>query len=342
MMQYNKLGVTGISVSSIGYGTWGLGGDSYGPIEPSVSENLLKTAKDRGINFFETADLYGDGAAEIAIGKAFTSYDRQDVVIATKGGNLPHRGFIMPQDFSRSHLESALSKSLGRLNTDYVDLYMLHSPNVEDGNAIAEAVETLKHFVKSGKIRAYGIAFRSPLDAIKFLANEENSIDVISVNCNVIDQRFIEIGLSKLCQERAIGVIARTPLCFGFLSGQFSAKSINKFGSNDHRSNWPKGQIDLWASAHKKFSKIISRLNLTPTEFALGFCKSIPSISSTITGMMNEDEIFQNTKNLDIVPYDDEIMHKIAGIYKAHNFYDPKSKLIEKNNEENSNNTISD
>ena len=127
-MKFRELGSTGMKISEIGFGTWGIGGNSYGPVDDNVAKMALEKALERGINFFDTSDIYGDGHSEELLGNVFSSR-RKDVIIASKGGTLPHKGFYMPQNFSSEHLELALDKSLVRLRTDYIDLYQTHWPD---------------------------------------------------------------------------------------------------------------------------------------------------------------------------------------------------------------------
>ena len=110
-MKYRILGKTGMSVSEIGFGTWGLGGDAYGPVDDKEASEALRLAFEKGVNFFDTSDLYGAGKSEEILGKTFKKI-RDQVIIATKGGMLPHTGLSMPQDFTEQHLRQALENSL--------------------------------------------------------------------------------------------------------------------------------------------------------------------------------------------------------------------------------------
>ena len=135
-MKYRELGATGINVSEIGFGAWGIGGKhsnvvAYGEVDDKESIKALRLAYDRGVNFFDTSDLYGNGHSEKIISKAFREI-RDKIIIASKGGTLPHTGLFMPQDFSENYLNKAIEKSLKRLRTDYIDIYQLHSPKIED------------------------------------------------------------------------------------------------------------------------------------------------------------------------------------------------------------------
>ena len=127
-MMYRDLGNTGLKVSEVGFGTWGLGGDSYGTTNDTESITALNVAYEKGCNFFDTSDLYGEGHSETILQRALGQH-RKQIVIGTKFGMLPHIGFDMKQDFSNEHIEKALHASLERLNTDYVDIYLFHSPS---------------------------------------------------------------------------------------------------------------------------------------------------------------------------------------------------------------------
>src|SRR5688572_1441437 len=148
-MRTRQLGRTGLTVSEIGFGTWGLGGDSYGPVDDATSREALMLAFDRGVTFYDTSDFYGAGRSEAVLGEAFRGR-RDRIVIATKVGMLPHTGFDMPQDFSGPAIERGLEASLRRLQTDYVDLYLLHSPPLDLPNW-DEILETLERLRTTGK-----------------------------------------------------------------------------------------------------------------------------------------------------------------------------------------------
>ncbi|MGH7716862.1 MAG: aldo/keto reductase, partial [Vulcanimicrobiaceae bacterium] len=198
-MRYRTLGRTGFKVSEIGFGTWGLGGDAYGPIDDCQARECLAAALDRGINFFDTSDLYGAGRSETLLGSALRGA-RENAIIATKAGLLPHSGFTMPQDLSPTHLRQALEASLRRLVTDHVELYLLHSPDLSSLRANTEIFETLEELRDAGKVRALGLSARSPADALEALALFD--FDAVEVNFNLIDHRAAESDLFVETQRR--------------------------------------------------------------------------------------------------------------------------------------------
>ena len=319
-MRYRSLGSTGLAVSEIGFGTWGLGGTSYGPVDDRESRLALELAFDRGVTFYDTSDLYGDGHSEEVLGRALAG-KRQAVVIATKVGLLPHTGFYMPNDFSAERIASGLEASLRRLGTDYVDLYQLHSPQLDLPNwdAILAALQRLK---ASGAIRAYGISARSPADAATAIARF--GFPVVQVNFNLIDQRAIDAGLLKLCAERQIGVIARTPLCFGYLSGRLTGDET--FTPGDHRANWPPEQRRRWARAPAVFSPVIKGSDRTIVQLALQWCLANAAVSTVIPGMMTCAEVAEDVAVANMPTLTTGEYEAIRMGYRTEVFYDPGAK----------------
>lgn len=317
-MKYRNLGKTGYTVSEIGYGTWGLGGNAYGPVDDNEAKKALKLAFEKGVNFYDTSNLYGNGHSEELLGDVFKDF-RDKIIIATKGGTLPHTGFYMPQNFSARHLESALEGSLKRLKTDYVDIYQLHSPTIADleGNNV---IETLERFKAQEKIKEYGISVRSPGDGK--IAIEKYNFPVVQVNFNMIDQRAFENGLFDLAKKKGVGIIVRTPLVFGYLTGKLDGNE--QFQGIDHRSNWPKEQLKSWANSPKLFSFLYQER--TPVQAALRFCLDFDTVSTIIPGMMNIAEVEENVKSSEMRHLSSEEHQRIQQLYQSHNFYDKSAK----------------
>ena len=319
-MRYRPLGRTGLTVSEIGFGTWGLGGTSYGPVDDGESRLAIDLAFDRGVTFLDTSDLYGDGHSEEVLGRAVAD-KRQAVVIATKVGLLPHSGFYMPTDFSAERITSGLQASLRRLGTDYVDLYQLHSPQLDLPNW-DDILATLQGLQASGAIRAFGISARSPRDAAA--AIERFGFPAVQVNFNLIDQRAIDEGLLALCAERQVGVIARTPLCFGFLSGRLTGDET--FTPGDHRANWPREQLRRWANAPSVFGPLVAGGPRTMVQLALQWCLAERAVSTTIPGMMTRAEVEEDVAVAGMPALTAGEYATIRTAYRAEVFYDPGAK----------------
>jgi len=317
-MHYRNLGRSDISVSEIGFGTWGLGGDSYGAIDHKNAKELLRFAFNKGINFFDTSDLYGQGRCEELIGETFSKKEREDIIIATKGGTLPHSGYSMPQNFSKSYLENALNFSLKRLDTNYIDIYHLHNPpqNLTNYEEIFDFFEGKK---EENIICEYAISASSPFEAKN--AIEEFDFPIVQFNFNLIDQRAIDCDLFSICESHRTGVIIRTPLNFGYLSGKL--KGDESFSDLDHRRKWPHSQRKKWSESHSLFETIISEQNLTYVQLALKYCLHPKAVSSVIPGMMNMTQIGENILVSDLDPLSQKTLKKVRNVYMDSEIFGP-------------------
>jgi aryl-alcohol dehydrogenase-like predicted oxidoreductase len=318
-MKYRELGVTGLKVSEIGFGAWGIGGVqggavSYGPTDDGESRRALQRAHELGITFYDTSDLYGFGHSEELIGEALEG-KRHDIVIATKVGMLGPYG---PQDFSPAHIRRAIRASLRRLRTDYVDLYQLHNPPLElleNPDGVIEVFEDLK---SEGSIRAYGVSLRSPSDAL--VAVQRAQFKSLQVNFNMLDQRILQNGLFARCRDASVGIICRTPLCFGFLTGKYAA--AHHFSADDHRSKWSGDQISLWANAWSVFGQALrEQLGATPAQLALRFCLSYPEVTTTIPGMKKAQQVEENALSSDLAPFSEQVLQQCEAIYRRNSFF---------------------
>lgn len=312
------MGETGIEVSEIGFGTWGIGGIqggsvAYGVTDDSESRLALRLAFDSGITFYDTSDLYGCGHSEQLVGETFKEV-RQKVVLATKGGFLDKSG---TQDFAPQYIRRSLEESLRRLQTDYVDIYQLHSPplGLLEGND--PLLTLLASFVKEGKVRVAGISVRSPEDG--FAAVNQFGFKVVQVNFNMMDQRALSNGFFNLCEAKKIGLIARTPLFFGFLSGQYSANT--SFGSGDHRGLRSPEQLEKWRQAYGLFAPMLKNGGeQTEAQKALRFCLSYP-ISTVIPGMLTREEVKENAASSVLGPLSSKDISELEKIYKTNEVF---------------------
>lgn len=317
-MNYRPLGKTGIKVSEIGFGTWGIGGDqggakAYGPADDRVSELALNRALDLGINFYDTADFYGFGHSETLLGRVFKG-KRARVIIAGKVGFLD---LAAHQDFSADHLRKSLEGSLKRLGADYLDLYQLHSPPLELLKRDPKPLETIQQLKQAGLIKACGVSLRSPDDGLELL--RLNAVDCIQVNFNLVDQRARLNGLFDLCVARGVGVIVRTPLCFGFLTGQYADK--NTLAESDHRRLWPPEQIKLWHDAARLFAHFMEKEQQTSAQLALRFCLSFQAVATVIPGMLTVAQVEENAAASDRGVLPPQELAEIQDIYKERDFF---------------------
>jgi len=320
-VKYRQLGSTGLELSEIGFGGWGIGGVtnntvSYGQTDETESLKALRKAFELGVTFYDTADLYGEGRSERLIGQAFKKA-RSKVVIASKVTLVDLDG---TRRASGEHIRKSLEGSLKRLETDYLDLYQLFDPakvGMDYLKKDARILQTLQDLVKEGKIRAYGISARSPDDAL--FAINTYGFKSVQVNFNLLDQRAGENGLMEACSRQQVGLIIRTPLCFGFLTGAYAAGGAFKEG--DHRNQWAPEQRALWADAHQVFSEVRTSASETPGQWALRFCLSYPAVACAIPGMLKEAHALENTKASDLGVLSKEERKSAEAIYKKHNFF---------------------
>jgi aryl-alcohol dehydrogenase-like predicted oxidoreductase len=316
-MKFNEFGKTGMSVSEIGFGGSRIGGffaDSSSRIE---ALNVLRKAHDSGVTFYDTANLYSQGESESLIGTAFRGR-RDRVILATKGGYcLPAGGNLMKrikplvrpivqalglkranfpsrmsgplsQDFSRSHLTKALEASLKRLQTDYVDLYQLHSPRAPflQSNAFGEALETLERLKMQGKIRFYGVATEVPEDAPFCLSAP--GISSVQLGFGLLDMDALDQGTLAAAAERGLGIIARGCFAGGLLKDGLDAAQL--------KAATPKWQRVL---ALHSLSKSMGRSLL---DVAFQFCRSTPAVGVTLLGMRVENHLRDNLRFVQAPP----------------------------------------
>ncbi|TMK39479.1 MAG: aldo/keto reductase [Actinobacteria bacterium] len=246
-MQTRTFGASDLQCSAIGFGTWALGSDWWGPHEDP--DELVSRALELGVTFFDTADTYGQGLNEELVGAALRRAGprRQDIQLATKFGYVidsrrtAHAESERPQDFSPAHLRRALEASLRRLDTDYVDLYQLHNPRMDaiDSDELFAELEAVK---AEGKIRHYGVALGPKIgwrdEGVAALARR--SITSLQTVYNLLEQEpgseFLE-----LAERRGVGVLARVPTSSGLLEGNLTLDT--RFEGNDHRRHRPRSWL---------------------------------------------------------------------------------------------------
>lgn len=318
-MRTRTLGRTGVVVSEIGFGAWGIGGrtrgaTSYGDTSDAESRAALRAARDHGITFFDTSNLYGAGHSETLLG-AELGGERDRVVLATKAGR---RDYGDAEDWSPVGLRTSLEGSLRRLRTDWVDLLQLHNPPLPLLARNDRPLVALARLRAEGKVRAIGISVRSPDEGL--VALETFAFDVIQVNLNLLDQRAVENGLLAAAAARGIAIIARTPLCFGLLTGTIDASAA--FDPSDHRSAWPREQILRWIEGSRAVvAAVAARAEQTPAQVALRFCLSHPAVASAIPGMLHPAEVAENAAASALGPLGPDDLAAVAAAYRTQDWF---------------------
>jgi aryl-alcohol dehydrogenase-like predicted oxidoreductase len=321
-MQYRKLGLTDITVSEIGFGAWGIGGrtagqTSYGATSDADSRNALARAFDLGITFYDTAPPYGDGHSEELIGTTFRGR-RSDIALATKVGV---ERFGQQPDLSPRALRNSLEGSLRRLGSDYVDLLQIHSLEIAALRSEPAILETLNALVAEGKTRALAMSAKSPADAVA--AVNEFGFKVVQINLNMMDLRAQQNGFLALAEERGIGVIARTPLCFGFLSGAIGIDT--QFPDGDHRNGWSRAQIARWIEGAARLHEAVGQSQgQTRSQVALRFCLSYPAVAVVIPGILTAAEADENAAASAVGPLSLTARARVEEINRTMDFFVPR------------------
>lgn len=295
-MQYRELGRTGIRVSEIGFGGWAIGGASgasgaplgWGKTNDDESLAAIRRARDLGVNFFDTADSYGFGRSESLLGIVL-SRTRDQVVIATKVGVVRNTANELRKDFSKQHIFHAVDGSLKRLRTDYIDLYQMHNPTLDElrREEIQEAMAMLQD---AGKIRFWGVSITTPEEGIEIIRS--GWAHAIQVLFNILNQSPAT-NLLPLAKERGYGVIARVPLASGLLTGKF--REATTFPADDVRQNFltPKRLTEAIERVDEARS-IIGGATRSLSEAAIRFVLAHDGVSTTIPGARNVHQVELN------------------------------------------------
>jgi aryl-alcohol dehydrogenase-like predicted oxidoreductase len=317
-MKYRPLGKTGIDVSEIGFGAWGIGGrtsghTSYGDTDDRTSLAALREALDAGITFFDTSSAYGNGHSEALIGQAFADR-RSRAIVATKAGYV---SWDQPPDFSPEAVVASTEASLRRLQSDYIDLLQLHNPPGDSlrGTALRDTLENLR---QAGKIRCWGVSAKTPEEAIEAIVSFDAA--VVQANFNMMDVRAVTSGLLEYVTSRQAGFIARTPLCFGFLSGTITRET--QFPAGDHRLGWSRAQLDNWIDGA---TDLLAAVGAGPgaqgAESALRFCLSFPAVSTVIPGILTPAEARSNAAASSAGPLPRDALDGVLKINERRRFF---------------------
>jgi len=305
-MKYRKLGRSRIEVSEIGFGAWTIGLNWWGKsIEEEYAVKMLKRAYDLGINFFETADMYGKGKSEKIIGKVFKDM-RKEVIYSTKWGyDLYNNEQIghneIPQKHTNDFLHFALKESLSRLQTDYIDVYSLHNPKID---AIKNDIlfDELDNLVIKGSIKSHGVALGPAIgwEEEGLYAMKNRNITSLQTVYNILEQdpgrSFLNINLNssdknevKQDKKYDIGIMVRVPDASGVLTGKVNEDTI--FKENDHRSYRKKEWIIEAMKKIDKIKPIADSRDWNIAQLAIKFILSKESISTVIPTVLDIEEL---------------------------------------------------
>ena len=296
-MEFRQFGRTGLKVSAVGFGCWEIGG-TYGRIDETQFQRAVAQAIDSGINCFDTAEAYGMGVSEEALARALGGR-RKDVVIASKFGvgyeEMPNR-----RDSSRERVLASIDKSLRRLRTDHVDVYLVHWP--DPNTPLEETMRALDDVVRQGKARFIGVSnFR--LAQIEECARFRR-IDVVQYAWNMFDRRM-QAEIFPYCAAQQIAVMAYGSLAYGMLSGTFHAGM--SFDENDWRSRGGNlGSLNLFRTlfgpehfprnlaAVEELKRLAVKYNKSLPQFALRWTLSNPVVGTALVGFRASAEVTEN------------------------------------------------
>jgi len=324
-MKYRKLGRSGIKVSEIGFGAWTIGLDWWGKkIDDDEAIRMLKRAYDLGINFYETADMYGNGKSEKIVSQAFKDM-RDEVVYSTKWGydmydaiQIGHNE--LPQKHNPEFLKYALQQSLNRLQTDYIDVYSLHNPKM-DAIKNDSLFISLDKLVQSTKIKSHGVAL-GPAIGWKdegLLAIEKRNITCLQTVYNVLEQDPGRAFLNAVRKNNNdVGIMVRVPDASGVLTGKVNEKTA--FDKNDHRSNRKKEWILEAMQKIEKMKPIANGRGWSISQLAIKFILSQKEISIVLPTVIDVGEIESFVEMADGNYLNENEMAEIIDLYN-NNFY---------------------
>ncbi len=315
-MNYRTLGKTGYRVSEISFGAWAIGG-TWGTVDDDQSLAALHAAVDSGVNFIDTADVYGDGRSERLIAQLLKERS-EDIIVATKVGRRldPHYS----DGYTLDNLEAFVDRNLKNLDTDCLDLVQLHCPPTDAfyRPSVFEAMDTLK---AKGKIRHYGVSVEKVEEAIK--AIEFDGVATVQIIFNIFRQRPADLFFD-LAAKKDVGILARVPLASGLLTGKMNRTS--QFEDDDHRAfnregaAFDKGETFAGVDYNTGLDAVDALRALIPEEmsmaqFALRWILMHDAVTCAIPGAKNTEQAIGNAQASGLSAFDDATMKAVNDIY---------------------------
>jgi aryl-alcohol dehydrogenase-like predicted oxidoreductase len=316
-LNYRELGRTGMRVSEISLGTWAFGSE-WGSVSDDDSLAAMHRAIDLGVNFFDTADVYGSGHSEELISRVLKERPDDEVFVATKAGRAldPHTA----EGYNRENLTRFVEGSLQRLDVEALDLLQLHCPPTEayTQDSTFDALEGLQ---RDGKIRNYGVSVERVEEAR--LALDYPGVKTVQIIFNMFRQKPIE-EFFQLADGRNVGILARVPLASGLLSGKMSAD--RSFSGDDHRNFNRDGEafdrgetfsgvsFETGLEAAEELKALVPE-GATLAQLALRWILMHPAVSCAIPGAKRPDQVEDNVAAADLPPLSDDTMQRVSDVY---------------------------
>ncbi len=315
-MEYRPLGRTGWNVSSISFGSWAIGG-SWGDVDDRDSFAALNKALDVGVNFFDTADVYGDGHSEQLLAR-LRKERSEPFHIATKAGRRldPH----VAAGYNRENLTAFVERSLKNLNTERIDLVQLHCPPTEV-YYMPEAFGVLDDLTQQGKIQYYGVSVEKVEEALK--AIEYPNVQTVQIIFNIFRQRPASLFFEQ-AEKHQVGILARVPLSSGMLAGKM--KPNTQFEADDHRNfnrhgeSFDVGETFSGVDYNTGLQAVDALRPLAPegtsmAQFALRWILMFDAVSCAIPGAKRPSQVEENARAADLPPLSDTTMERVRQIY---------------------------
>ncbi len=317
-MKYREFGKTGWNVSEVGLGTWALGSDAWGDVDEEQALAVLEEALDQGINFFDTADVYGDGTSEKRIGKVLEETDER-IYVATKFGRRiePHKA----EKYNKEILERHLDRSLENLGVDTIDLVQLHCPPT-DVYYKPEIFEAMEEFVEKGKIQYYGVSVEKVEEGLK--AIEYPNLTSVQIIFNIFRQRPSDLFFDR-CREENVAVIPRVPLASGLLTGKYGEDA--SFPENDHRNFNRDGEafdvgetfagvdFETGLEAVRRLEEVKPE-GYSMAQMAIKWILSHDEVSVVIPGAKKGKHVRDNAQSSDLPELPPEVIHEARQVYE--------------------------
>ena len=317
-MKYRRLGRTGWEISEVGFGAWAIGSD-WGHVSESDAMAALHAAIDLGVNFIDTADVYGDGRSERLIARLLSERSER-IYVATKAGRRlnPHT----TPGYNRENLSAFVERSLRNLEVETLDLLQLHCPPT-DVYYIPETFDILEDLRTAGKLQHYGVSVERVEEALK--AIEYPGVQSVQIIFNIFRQRPVEIFF-PLAQKKEVGILARVPLASGLLSGKMSRETT--FPADDHRNYNRKGEaFDVGETfAGVPFGTGLDAVeklreaappSVPLVQLALRWILMSDAVTSVIPSAKNRKQAEQNAQTSQLDPLSETTMARIQEIYAS-------------------------
>jgi aryl-alcohol dehydrogenase-like predicted oxidoreductase len=318
-MQYRPLGRTGWNISTISFGAWAIGG-TWGDVDDAESMGALHQALDLGVNFFDTADVYGDGRSERLIAR-LRKERSEPFYVATKAGRRlnPH----VADGYNRANLRAFVERSLTNLNVEALDLLQLHCPPTPV-YYMPEVFGVLDELQQEGKLRHYGVSVEKVEEALK--AIEFPGVQSVQIIYNILRQRPADL-LFQETQRKGVGILARLPLSSGLLSGKMTAQTA--FAADDHRlfnrdgAAFDKGETFSGLDYAKGLEAVEALRAIVPAgmsmaQFALRWITMHPAVTCAIPGGKRATQVADNVSAADLPALTDAQMVAVQTVYQQH------------------------